>query len=207
MRETLDKTVVDKEHVYKAGQLISDGTTIDEKRAFQMALKGNQVMLRPLTNQFLNDQEREAEFAALSTTLARGTADFMTERGVSADIFGVSGHASLGFRLLGSGVGGKTEAGWRITDERNFNIMTQHYDATIRRSYKEAKDKGLNTQEIRQHVSETLRDYTNKIYKDIQNANKWYTGATAPASGVVKAFKEHGQIAANNPNIPLGKNP
>lgn len=187
--------------------MISDGTTIDEKRAFQMALKGNQAMLRSLTNQFLNDQEREAEFAALSSTLARGTADFMFQRGVSADAFSLSGGASLGFRLLGSGIGGKTEVSIRSTDEKTYNIMTQQYDATIRRAFREAKDKGLGAQGVRLHISDILRDYTNRIYKDVQNTSKWDVGATAPVKGGVEAFKKHAQIAAENPDTPLGKNP
>jgi hypothetical protein len=180
--------------------VISRGTMIDSGTAFQMALKGDQSIVRPVTNQFLNDNQQSAEIAALSSALGGAASTFMQRQGVSADFARGEGHLSMG---AGGGLIFKAEGGVRgsvggeRTDRKVTDLMVQQYDSLIRSTLEEASSTGLSTEGTRSLLSSRIEDYTNAFYKEVQSRNPESFGVTSPGN----ALTELGQKAIDSIGI------
>lgn len=180
--------------------VISRGTMIDSGTAFQMALKGDQSIVRPVTNQFLNDNQQSAEIAALSSALGGAASTFMQRQGVSADFARGEGHLSMG---AGGGLIFKAEGGVRgsvggeRTDRKVTDLMVQQYDSLIRSTLEEASATGLSTEGTRSLLSSRIEDYTNAFYKEVQSRNPESFGITSPGN----ALTEMGQKAIDSVGI------
>jgi hypothetical protein len=180
--------------------IIDRGTKIGHDTAFQMAIKGDQALVRPVTNQFLSDKQHEAEILALSGTLGKAWGTFMQRQGVSADYAKGEAHLSVG---AGGGLVFKAEAGAKGSvggerwDKKTTDLMTQQADSLIRSTLTEAKQKGLDSNATRALLSSKIEDYSNVFYKEVQSHSPEKFGASSPG----QAMTEMGKKVVNSAGI------
>ena len=73
---TVDRATRDYQDVEKAGVLMSRGTIIDDKTAFEMAKNGDPELVRMVTNPYLSDKERETQIGVLARTIGNAISAF-----------------------------------------------------------------------------------------------------------------------------------
>lgn len=169
--------------------VIDRSTKISPDTAFQMAIKGEQALVRPVTNQFLSEKQQEAEILALSGALGKSWGAFMQRQGVSADYARGEAHLSVG---AGGGLIFKAEAGARGSvegerlDKKTTDLMTQQADTLIRSTLTEAKQKGLDTNATRALLSSKIEDYSNAFYKEVQSQTPKKFGVSSPGQAITE---------------------
>jgi hypothetical protein len=162
---------------------ISGGTVIDQSTAFQMALKGDEGLVKQVTNPYLGEGAQDAEIAALSNALGSGASQFMSRQGVSADY--ARGEVGGGFGVGSSGglvfgrVGASGATGGERRDIKSTNLMTQQYDDLIRDTLHTAREQNLTQEQTRDLLNSNIENYTNALYREVQNNKPDKFGASS----------------------------
>ncbi|MBI4594762.1 MAG: hypothetical protein HY730_00100, partial [Candidatus Tectomicrobia bacterium] len=206
---SVDRITRDYQDVDKAGVLMSRGTAIDEKTAFEMARKGDPELVRMVTNPYLSDKEREAQIGVLSRTIGNAMSAFIDRKGVSHDYVRGSADLSVGvgggiiFKASGEARGG---VGGERMDRKTTDLRIQETDALIRDSLKTAREQKLGLTETREHLSNAIADKIEVVHLEARNNSPDKFGASAPGD-LINKYIEKGQEGFSksmleNPNYP-----
>jgi hypothetical protein len=205
------KDVYDHQNEYKDGITLSSGTVIDDKTAFQMALREEDMLVRPVTNPYLTEKTKDGEIAALSSALGRGAGDFLRREGVSLDYTRVAGEGHIGYGTpslspLKAGIQGKGEIGGMREDKKTTPLITQQYELLIRDTLKEAQDKGLTVKETRELLSSRIGNYSDALYREARANDEDKFGGDSLKGMAKEAFDKFKDHSTDDPK-PYRANP
>jgi len=193
VNKDIGKNISDHQDEIRSGLTLSKGTKIDSDTAFQMALKGDEDLYRMVTNPYLSEKGRDAEIAALSSSLGNADSAFMSRFGVTTD--SSSGDATLsvgagGGIIFKANMGASGNVSVSSEDRKTVDLMTQQRGALIRSVLNEAKEKGLNPEQTRKLLADRGSDYTSAFDKNVHEASPSNYGATRSGTLMMKGAKE-----------------